>query len=123
MASLGESSTLAHALSFDQAQVQALSGSNSIVQGNWGSVALVGAGPGSPGLLTLDAVLALQRCDSILYDKLIPQAVLDLARPDAAFVYTGKGPELNMTGAKEVQDFIENELVRRAKLGENVVRL
>lgn len=88
-----------------------------------GFVTLVGAGPGDPGLLTLDAVRALQEADSVLYDRLCPQAVLDLARPDADCVCVGKGKELNTDGAKQVQDFIEDELVRRAKLGERVVRL
>lgn len=89
-----------------------------------GFATLVGAGPGSPGLLTLDAVQALQEADAVLYDRLgCPQAVLDLARPGTDFVCVGKGKELNTDGAKQIQDFIEDEMVVRAKRGERVVRL
>src|SRR5262249_28246659 len=47
------------------------------------SVALVGAGPGHPGLLTLRAVECLSQADLILYDRLVPVRLLDHARPDA----------------------------------------
>jgi uroporphyrin-III C-methyltransferase len=86
-----------------------------------GCVTLVGAGPGSPGLLTLDAVQALQEADSVLYDNLssLPE-LLDLAPPSAERVFVGKVKDCR---AKEIQDFIEDEMVLRAKRGEHVVRL
>ena len=48
-----------------------------------GAVALVGAGPGNPGLLTLRAAECLGRADLILYDRLVPDCLLEFA-PEAA---------------------------------------
>ncbi|MGE0563431.1 MAG: NAD(P)-dependent oxidoreductase [Pseudolabrys sp.] len=48
-----------------------------------GSITLVDAGPGDPELLTLRAVRALQSADVILYDDVVPAAVLDFARREA----------------------------------------
>src|SRR5690606_4847545 len=48
-----------------------------------GEVVLAGAGPGDPGLLTLHALRALNEADVILYDRLVSNEVLDLARRDA----------------------------------------
>src|SRR5208283_2890527 len=55
-----------------------------------GAVTLVGAGPGDAELLTLKALRALQDADLILHDRLMPEAVLDLARRDAARICVGK---------------------------------
>jgi len=55
-----------------------------------GEVWLTGAGPGDPGLLTLHAVNAIGRADIILYDALVNDAVLKLARPGVVLESAGK---------------------------------
>jgi uroporphyrin-III C-methyltransferase/precorrin-2 dehydrogenase/sirohydrochlorin ferrochelatase len=84
-----------------------------------GSVALVGAGPGDPELLTLRAVRALQTADVILFDDLVSDAVLDFARREARKLLVGKtgfGPSCK-------QDDINALMVSLARQGKRVVRL
>jgi uroporphyrin-III C-methyltransferase/precorrin-2 dehydrogenase/sirohydrochlorin ferrochelatase len=84
-----------------------------------GQVILVGAGPGDPELLTLKAVRALQSADVVLYDRLSPPAVLELARREARRIDVGKrGP-----GRSIGQDEISKMLVDLARQGKTVVRL
>jgi uroporphyrin-III C-methyltransferase/precorrin-2 dehydrogenase/sirohydrochlorin ferrochelatase len=84
-----------------------------------GSVALVGAGPGDPELLTLKAVRALQSATIILYDDLVGPDILELARREARRVAVGKtgyGPSCS-------QKDINRQIVDLALAGETVVRL
>ena len=84
-----------------------------------GRVALVGAGPGDPELLTLKAVRKLQEAEVIVYDRLVAPAVLEYARRDALRIYAGKAPGRHaMTQAR-----INRVLVRHAAAGRKVVRL
>jgi uroporphyrinogen III methyltransferase/synthase len=84
-----------------------------------GTVYLVGAGPGDPGLLTVRALELIAAADSILYDRLIPDEALAGARDDAELLYVGKHP-----GADSVaQEQIHDELTGRARRGQVVVRL
>ena len=55
-----------------------------------GSVWLVGAGPGAPGLLTLLAYHALGQADVIVHDALVSKDILALARPEAELIPAGK---------------------------------
>ncbi len=88
-------------------------------QDSAGSVALVGAGPGSKDLITLRGVQRLQEADIIYYDRLIDPEVLDLARRDAERVYVGKAPGCHHWP----QDKISSVLVAAARQGKRVVRL
>jgi len=83
------------------------------------SVSLVGAGPGDPELLTLRALRTLQRADIVLYDRLVPKCILELARRDATFEDVGK-----VQGRKGMeQAAINARLVELAQRGLHVVRL
>jgi len=84
-----------------------------------GEVALVGAGPGDPELLTLKALRVLQDADVILHDRLVPAAVLDLARRDAERISVGKAAG----GAGSTQEQINELLIAQARRGRRVVRL
>ncbi len=84
-----------------------------------GSVALVGAGPGDPELITLKALRALHTADVVLYDDLISPAVIDMARREATKIPVGK------RGYKPScrQDDITALTVKLARAGNRVVRL
>ena len=84
-----------------------------------GEVILVGAGPGDPELLTLKALRALQDADVVLHDRLVPDAILDLARRDAAKVCVGKSARGVSTTQREINEL----LIRHAAEGKRVVRL
>jgi uroporphyrin-III C-methyltransferase/precorrin-2 dehydrogenase/sirohydrochlorin ferrochelatase len=84
-----------------------------------GHVSLVGAGPGAEDLLTLRAQRALQEADVIVYDRLVPMAIVAQGRRDARRIYVGKAK-----GAHAVsQDEINRLIVAEARAGQRVVRL
>lgn len=84
-----------------------------------GKVTLVGAGPGDGELLTLKAVRALQSADVVLFDDLVSDEILDLARREARRMLVGK------RGGREScrQDDINELMIKLAKQGKHVVRL
>ena len=84
-----------------------------------GSVALVGAGPGDPGLLTLRALRVLNQADVILHDRLVSADVLRLARRDAEFIEVGKDAGKHHT----TQERIHALMLEHARAGRRVVRL
>jgi len=83
-----------------------------------GKVILVGAGPGDPGLLTLRAAERIRAADVLVYDRLIHDGALALAKPSAEKIYMGKEP-----GHHARQDDIHALLVEKAREGKTVVRL
>ncbi|MGZ5938843.1 MAG: uroporphyrinogen-III C-methyltransferase [Rhizomicrobium sp.] len=84
-----------------------------------GWVWLAGAGPGDPGLITALGIHAIQNADVILYDALINEVLLKLARPGAELVFAGK-----RAGVKSCkQSDISRTLVSLAKKGKRVLRL
>ena len=83
-----------------------------------GTVWLVGAGPGDPGLLTLHAAFALAQADVVVHDALVSDAILSLA-PQARLEVAGK----RAGGVHTPQLLINNRLIRLARQGLRVVRL
>jgi uroporphyrin-III C-methyltransferase/precorrin-2 dehydrogenase/sirohydrochlorin ferrochelatase len=84
-----------------------------------GEVWLIGAGPGDPELLTLRALQLLQRADVVLYDRLVPEAIVERARRDAERVFVGKESGRHRT----TQEHINGLLLDYAGRGLKVARL
>ena len=84
-----------------------------------GKVWLVGAGPGDPELLTVKAARLIAAADALVYDHLVGDGIVDLARPDARRIYAGKEASKHTLP----QDAINDLLVDLAREGLSVVRL
>jgi uroporphyrin-III C-methyltransferase / precorrin-2 dehydrogenase / sirohydrochlorin ferrochelatase len=84
-----------------------------------GHVWLVGAGPGAEDLLTLRAQRVMMEADAIVYDALVPQAIVDMGRRDAERLSVGKRKGCHTKS----QDEINQLLVKLAGEGKRVVRL
>ncbi|HWX88785.1 MAG TPA: SAM-dependent methyltransferase, partial [Rhizomicrobium sp.] len=82
-----------------------------------GWVWLVGAGPGDPGLITALGLQALSQADVILYDALVDEMLLTLARGEK--IYAGKRAGVRSCKQDEISDL----LVTLAKEGKRVLRL
>ena len=54
-----------------------------------GKVWLIGAGPGDPDLLTVKAARLIARADAVVFDHLVGDGIMDLARTDARRIYAG----------------------------------
>ena len=84
-----------------------------------GHVALVGGGPGDPGLITVLGRRLLAEADVVVTDKLAPRALLAALDPGVEIIDAGKAPHAhNLT-----QDKINELIVARALAGQRVVRL
>ncbi|MEV7331082.1 uroporphyrinogen-III C-methyltransferase [Micromonospora sp. NPDC093244] len=84
-----------------------------------GRVALVGAGPGDPELITVKGWRLLTEADVVVVDRLVPGLLLDELRPDVELVDASKIPY----GPSRAQEEINQILVDRALAGAFVVRL
>ncbi len=82
-------------------------------------VALIGAGPGDPELITRKAARLLRAADIVFHDALIDPGVLDLARPDARLVAVGKRGGHNSTPQRAIHE----QLIRAWRAGLRVARL
>ncbi|MFL6138133.1 MAG: uroporphyrinogen-III C-methyltransferase [Frankiaceae bacterium] len=89
--------------------------------GGAGRVALVGAGPGDPGLLTLRGRELLGAADVVLVDRLVDRGALAHVRPDCEVIDVGKRGWATKAGEQQAE--IERLLVERARAGQLVVRL
>jgi uroporphyrin-III C-methyltransferase/precorrin-2 dehydrogenase/sirohydrochlorin ferrochelatase len=84
-----------------------------------GVVSLVGAGPGDPGLITAKGLELLRCADVVVYDRLVPAALVAEAPPAAERVFVGKYPHAAGAGQPDINAL----LVDRARRGQAVVRL
>ncbi|MFG3442301.1 uroporphyrinogen-III C-methyltransferase [Nonomuraea sp. NPDC047897] len=82
-------------------------------------VALVGGGPGDPGLITVRGRQLLAQADVVVADRLAPRALLDELAPDVELIDAAKVPY----GRSLAQEAINDVLIDRARQGKFVVRL
>lgn len=84
-----------------------------------GTVCLVGAGPGDPGLITVKGLARIREADVVVYDHLAAGQLLLAARPDAELIYVGKKGKDHTLEQHEINDL----LVTKAREGKIIVRL
>lgn len=84
-----------------------------------GAVAIIGGGPGDPGLITVRGRQLLAEADVVLTDRLAPRSLLDELRDDVEIIDAGKIPY----GRAMAQEHINAALVSHAQAGRFVARL
>jgi uroporphyrin-III C-methyltransferase/precorrin-2 dehydrogenase/sirohydrochlorin ferrochelatase len=84
-----------------------------------GSVALVGGGPGDPGLITVSGRRLVASADVVVVDRLAPRALLAELPDDVEVIDCGKSAHRHNLSQQEINDV----LIDRARAGKRVVRL
>jgi uroporphyrin-III C-methyltransferase len=84
-----------------------------------GSVALVGAGPGDPDLLTVKALRLIGQAETVVFDRLVSAEIMALVPDSATRIYAGK----QVANHHLAQDDINALLIRLAREGHRVLRL
>ncbi len=84
-----------------------------------GYVAIVGAGPGDPELITVKAMRRIQEADVILYDRLVNEELLNYGKAEGIQIYCGKSPGQHSMSQEKINEL----LIQYAREGRNVVRL
>jgi uroporphyrin-III C-methyltransferase/precorrin-2 dehydrogenase/sirohydrochlorin ferrochelatase/uroporphyrin-III C-methyltransferase len=82
-------------------------------------VAIVGAGPGDPDLLTVKALRRLREADVVVYDRLVSEPILALVPAGTTRIFAGKQARNHHMPQPEINDL----LVSLARVGRRVVRL
>lgn len=85
----------------------------------FGKVYLTGAGPGDPGLITVNGMQKIREADVILYDNLAGKQLLEFAKPGAELVYVGKEPGNHSFSQEKIIEL----LIQKAKTAGKIVRL
>ncbi|WP_206886215.1 uroporphyrinogen-III C-methyltransferase [Alicyclobacillus mali (ex Roth et al. 2021)] len=91
-----------------------------------GHVALVGAGPGHPGLLTERAKQLLEQADAIVYDRLVSPRILLHTRSEALLIYVGKQSDCHLISQRDIERILvqlshQYKLIVRLKGGDPYV--
>lgn len=84
-----------------------------------GKVALVGAGPGDPDLITVRGRALIETCDVLVYDYLVCEAMLGWTRPSCKHICVGKRQGFHSVAQEKIQTI----LLEHAQCGHQVVRL
>jgi uroporphyrinogen III methyltransferase/synthase len=93
----------------------------------FGTVYLIGCGPGDKGLLTLKGKECLQKAEVVIYDALVNPEILDWAKPGSKKIYVGKRGmdpcKKQRPHHKTDQRYINHLMVKQARQGNPVARL
>ena len=84
-----------------------------------GKVYIVGAGPGDPKLITLQAVDVIKKADLVLYDRLVSKGIISMIPRNAKKIYVGR----DVGDDYKHQDSTNDLMLKFAKTKENIVRL
>ena len=84
-----------------------------------GKVYIIGAGPGDKGLLTLKGAEKIGCAEVIVYDRLLGEGILEMAKPEAELIYVGKESDYHAASQEQINEI----LVQKALAGKTVARV